>query len=58
MAWMRARGISKGDKMKILASFDQLNQGAPFDERVLAPGSSLPTFTNTMRPPYNHHTVY
>jgi hypothetical protein len=32
-AWMKSRNLKKGDKVKILAVFNQMNDGAPFDEK-------------------------
>ena len=32
-AWMKSRNLKKSDKVKILAAFNQINEGAPFDEK-------------------------
>lgn len=32
-AWMKARGLKKSDKVKIMTAFHQANEGAPFDEK-------------------------
>jgi len=39
---MKARNLKKSDKVKILAAFNQINEGAPFDEK------QVPTATATI----------
>ena len=35
-AWMKARNLKKSDKVKILAAFNNANEGAPFNEKLVS----------------------
>jgi hypothetical protein len=40
-AWMKARNLKKSDKVKILAAFNQINEGAPFDEKQVTTTATI-----------------